>query len=296
MRAEAFKAAVLGDLAYAKGTYVYDAIVRDLVEKTSEGDPCGYWSWLDGLFIYLVQAYGLSNCKIMDLGCGSGGLTVVMNLLGYEATGVDVDEAQLAYARLLARDNGIPAERFVLCKGSHLPFDDSSFDVITMFSCLEHMDDATLTSLLPELRRISRGVIFVQVPSPMKVTDDHTGLRFVPWMPRWLAQLYISLRGARYRYVISQSKTWDVEYRTLRQIQRRFEGFKMDLVPPEHSFPQCRDSDAVMDLKKEIHLSSFRIKIRIPLIHRRLAVRWGERIQHFYPYYNLAFRKESDRE
>lgn len=280
----------MASLSDAQGTYIYDAVVRDLNDKTSSADPCGYRAWLGGLLPYLINHFHLHGKRVLDVGCGAGELTTMMNMLGYDAVGLDVHERALSLARTLARENGIPPGRFVLVRGSKLPFPDASFDIVTMISCLEHMGDEALSALVPELRRVCRGVIFIQVPSPMKISDDHTGLRFVPWMPGWMARPYIALRGRRYRYAISESGTWDVVYRTLRQIRRRFAGLEMELIPPLHSFPACDASSAVLNIRKTVSIGAIQFELRIPLLHRRLARRLGAQLENFYPYYNVVFK------
>lgn len=133
------------------------------------------------------QNYNLKGGRILDFGCGSGELTVRMGCLGYEVYGLDVHEDHLALAKILAVENGLSEDIFILNTSNRLPFPDAYLDIITMFSVLEHLDDTTLDWLLPELKRVCRGIVYVLVPNRLKPTDDHSGLRFVPWIPRWLA-------------------------------------------------------------------------------------------------------------
>jgi hypothetical protein len=161
-----------------------------------------------------------------------------------------------------------------------------------MISSLEHMDEQTLAWLVPEMARVCRGVVFVQVPSAMKTSDDHTGLKLVPWMPSWLASRYIAARGKRYRYLISGSGKWDVVYRNLRQIERSFEShFEPHLAPTDCSYPRCEPGDAVLDLRKTIRVGSRSFVLRIPLLHRRALRMMGAPVEFFYPYYNLIFHR-----
>ena len=291
MHASRFRKEVLSTLEPARGTYIYEASVRDLNEKTSPEDPCGYGSWLRGLIEYARRILELTEMRILDLGCGHGEFTVMMNLMGYDAMGLDVSDESLRLARILADENGIAPGRFVKGENGKLPFDDKSFDLVVMISSLEHISDATLSWLVPELDRVCRGIVFVQVPSAMKISDDHTGLKFVPWLPPRVASAYIALRGRRYRYWISESHEWDVTYRDLRTIENRFaKHFSMSIVPPEHSYPPIGQRDAVLDVKKRIDLGAFSFSVRIPLVTRYLQKAMGARIEHFYPYYNVAFR------
>ena len=292
MVASNFRSEVLRNLEHARGTYIYEASVRDLHEKTSPDDPCGYRQWLSGLVEYAKQTFGLPVPRILDLGCGHGEFTVMLNLLGYDTVGLDINEEGLRLARLLAAENGIAPDQFVKGQEGRLPFADGQFDLVVMISSLEHIPDRTLSWLVPEVHRVCTGIVFVQVPSAMKVSDDHTGLRFVPWLPRPLAAAYVAARGRRYRYLISESREWDVVYRDLGAIESAFRShFTMCLVPPCHSYPPIGDKDAVLDLKKKVTLGRVSFAIRVPLVHRRLQRALGVPLAHFYPYYNVVFRK-----
>lgn len=290
LRFASFRTEVVAALEPARGTYIYEACLRDLDEKTSPEDPCGYRAWLSGIVHHCVGRRDPRAVRILDLGCGNGEFTVMLNLLGYDATGLDVNDRSLRLARLLASENGMLPGTFVKGVPGRLPFDDKSFDLITMISSLEHIEDTTLAWLVPELARICTGAVFVQVPSSMKVSDDHTGLRFVPWMPPALASLYIALRGSRYRYLVSESARWDVVYRNLEQIERAFSSrFTMAIAPRENSYPPCSPDSAVLDVRKELKLGHRSLTLRLPIPWRRLKRAAGTRIEHFYPYYNLVF-------
>jgi 2-polyprenyl-3-methyl-5-hydroxy-6-metoxy-1,4-benzoquinol methylase len=288
-----FREAVIESLEHARGTFIYQAARRDLDEKTSPEDPCGYRNWLSRLLGYCTRTFDLNNPRILDLGCGTGEFVVMMNQMGHNAKGADLNDGSLVLARILAVDNGIDPGNFVHVSDRRLPFADDVFDIITMISVLEHVDDDALAWLVPELARICHGVVFVQVPSAMKVSDDHTGLKFVPWLPRSIASRYVALRGRRYRYLISASNTWDVVYRDLSQIESCFsKHFEMQLVPSACSYPPCQEKDAVLDLRSTIRLRSFSLPIRIPLVSRYLRRATGTRIEHFYPYHNVVFRRK----
>lgn len=239
LRATAFLAAARARLEPLRGACIYEPIARDLLAKTEQVDA-GYGRWLGALLPYLASACGISKKpRVLDFGCGSGELTVLMNTLGYEVVGIDLHEEHLALARLLASENGVPESRFVLHEQGPLPFEDGAFDLVTLFVVLEHLSDPALDLVLPELMRVCSGGIFVQVPNRLQTRDDHTGLRFVPWMPRWLAERYVRLRGPRHRYAISRDGTWDVTYRTYAGIERRFakHGLTVHFVPDELVYP-----------------------------------------------------------
>jgi 2-polyprenyl-3-methyl-5-hydroxy-6-metoxy-1,4-benzoquinol methylase len=277
-------------LESAEGTFIYDACLRASQEKTNPDDSSGYLRWLQALFDFF-QRENVAGLRTLDLGCGTGELTVLMKLLGFEATGIDVQAEDIRLAQLLAEENGLAASMFVRHEGGRLPFANASFDIVMMISVLEHLDDQTLRALLPELARICRGILFVQAPSSASFRDDHTGLRFVPSMPHWLAKTYIAARGVKYRYSISSSGTWDVHYRSVNEILGIFRSyFEGSFAPANCSYPKPSSDDSITRIGKHVHLGNRDLFVSLPLPWRRLRINRGYPREAYYPYINLIFK------
>lgn len=273
-----------------EGTYLYDAIRQGLRAKTGQVDA-GYARHLESLIPYLVRQFELCETPaILDFGCGTGELTVLMNLLGYRAIGVDIHDEHIALARILARENGLDDSVFVRNSGRTLPFPDKAYDIITLFVVLEHLNDITLHWVLPELRRICKGVVYVLVPNRIQTVDDHTGLALVPWMPRRIAAVYVRCWGKRYRYAISKTGAWDVTYRTFWTIRRRFKryGFDLDFPPDSAAFPPIIPGcSGIQKIQKSIKLFSRRFELRVPL--EPILDFIGADKRPLYSYLNLIF-------
>jgi ubiquinone/menaquinone biosynthesis C-methylase UbiE len=282
-----FIKAVLDFLAPAQRAKLYDFWVRDHMEKLELIDA-GYGRWLKRLLPYLVNRYGLQGKRVLDLGCGTGELAVRMNLLGFETVGIDVNERTLDLAKILAVENGLPETIFVKSNTESLPFAENSFDIVTMFSVLEHVDDQTLIhKLLPELRRVCRGVVYILVPNKLKPSDDHTGLKFVCWMPKSLAEVYIKTRGPKYRYFLSASGAWDVSYRTLSHISSLLQShFLLNFPSDEVMYPPLNNAPMITRIGKNVRIGDRKIFIGVP-IPWKLMVRMGYPKEVFYPYLNL---------
>jgi len=289
LKAEKFLKAALEYVEPLKGTYIYNAIVRDFYEKTDQLNA-GYGSWLERMLMFITQRYNIKGKRILDFGCGCGELTVRMNCLGYQAYGVDIHEKHLELAKILAEENGVPKDIFILNKANKLPFRDHEFDIVTMFSVLEHIDDNTLSWLLPELKRVCRGVLYVLAPNQLKPTDDHTGLRFVPWMPRWLALRYVKMRGKKHAYLISRDGSWDVYYRGFFRIVSLFRqhGFTLDFPPDNVVYPPLDTAPPITRIGKHCVLGTKKVFIGIPLPYKTM-MKLGYPKQAFYPYLNLIF-------
>ncbi len=274
-----------------RGRHNYEAIFQDHLEKMDHNDV-GYGRWLNKLLGHLAESYNLKKqARVLDIGCGTGELVVRMNLLGFKGVGLDLHEEHLEIARILARENNLPDTIFVLNKNKRLPFEDNSFDIITMFSVLEHLHKSTLKWLLPELTRICCGVIYVLVPNRLKPTDDHTGLHFVSYLPRWLAIAYIRLR--RKQYYISDSATWDVYHRSYNAVVSVFKkyGYKVDLPRDDVIYPPLEKCPPIDRIGKNLKIGkyNFFMGLKLPV---KTMLSLGYPKQAFYPYLNLVFRQQ----
>ena len=107
--------------------------------------------------------------SVLDVGCGDGLIDRIIceQRPGLSITGVDV---------LLRPHTHIPVQQF---DGTHLPFEDKSFDVVLFTDVLHHTDDPEV--LLREAKRVARVAL---------VLKDHTKqghlayltLRFMDWV------------------------------------------------------------------------------------------------------------------
>ena len=94
--------------------------------------------------------------RILDVGCGTGANLLLLSKYG-QAEGVDVSEDALAFCRARGLD------KVKLGAGEELPYDDGTFDLVTAFDVVEHMDDdlAGLTEMRRVLRPGGRVLLFV---------------------------------------------------------------------------------------------------------------------------------------
>jgi SAM-dependent methyltransferase len=98
--------------------------------------------------------------RILDVGCGTGANLLMLSQYG-DAEGVDLSEDALAFCR----ERGLDKVR--LGAGEELPYEDSTFDLVTAFDVVEHMDDDLAG--LREMRRVLRpgGRVLLFVPTFM---------------------------------------------------------------------------------------------------------------------------------
>lgn len=106
--------------------------------------------------------------RILDVGCGTGANLLMLSDYG-DAEGVDISKDALAFCR----ERGL--DKVKLGAGEELPYDDGTFDLVTAFDVVEHMDDDLAG--LREMRRVLRpgGRVLLFVPTFMflwGVQDD----------------------------------------------------------------------------------------------------------------------------
>jgi ubiquinone/menaquinone biosynthesis C-methylase UbiE len=99
----------------------------------------------------------------LDIGCGPG--TFIGTLTGeFSSTGIDIAESQLDYAR---KHYGTRQRQFVCVTEQNLPFDDSSFDCITVIELIEHLTVEQTAALMSEVHRALRpaGRVIITTPN-----------------------------------------------------------------------------------------------------------------------------------
>jgi SAM-dependent methyltransferase len=135
----------------------------------------------------------LAGRTLLNVGCGTGGFNVAAERAGAHVWGIDAGEEAVAICRLRrGRDAG---GRHAVAMAEALPFRDAAFDVVICLSTLEHVADVETS--LREMVRVLRpgGVLFLYAPSGWACYESHYKLAWVPWSPRFLARMYLRLRG-----------------------------------------------------------------------------------------------------
>jgi len=96
------------------------------------------------------------RARILDVGCGTGANLLMLSQYG-DAEGVDISEDALAFCRERGLDHVKQGA------GEELPYEDNTFDLVTAFDVVEHMDDdlAGLKEMFRVLRPGGHALLFV---------------------------------------------------------------------------------------------------------------------------------------
>ncbi len=91
----------------------------------------------------------LHDLRVLDIGCGEGGLAQQLAAEGARVTGIDPFTQAVTKARMK-----VPEARFEIATAEALPFDDHAFDLAVMINSLHHVPVANMPAALREARRI----------------------------------------------------------------------------------------------------------------------------------------------
>lgn len=100
-----------------------------------------------------------TNGRILDIGCGDGSLLKYLKEKGWEAYGLDFQEASARYARENLKLN-VSTGRV-----EEIAFPEESFDIIILFHVLEHLDDPS--NVLKKVKTLLKkdGYLLIEVPN-----------------------------------------------------------------------------------------------------------------------------------
>lgn len=157
------------------------------------------WMWGEGFLspggtdeiAEIVRGIDLRGMHILDIGCGIGGVDVVL-LQEHGAahvTGLDVEAPLLIRAEQIAAKNGVAAQTsFKLAQpGSSLPFPNASFDLVFSKDALIHIPDKR--AIYSEIYRVLR-------PNGRLALSDWFGSRLpdTPEFKEWLDVVDLDFR------------------------------------------------------------------------------------------------------
>jgi ubiquinone/menaquinone biosynthesis C-methylase UbiE len=129
--------------------------------------------------------------RMLEVGTGSGGIAHYFAAhpeLNYSVDAVDV------------KDNRVMTEgyRYTPVQGTHLPFEEQTFDVVLSNHVIEHVGDIEAQmDHLRELRRVLKigGVGYFAVPNRWMLVEPHYKLAFLSWLPHGWRTPYLRLCG-----------------------------------------------------------------------------------------------------
>lgn len=173
-------------------------------------------AWIRGEDRFAVPVLANPKGRVLDCGCGWGGLTFRLANEFDQVHAFDAELDGLQFIRIRAKQSRIDNIAIVQGDLLALPFPDGYFDVVVLNGVLEWVgtcDDRCAPELLQEraVAEVVRvlqpaGVLFVAIENRFGIQyflgykEEHTGLRFISLLPRPLARWYHRMaRGSEFR-------------------------------------------------------------------------------------------------
>ncbi len=125
--------------------------------------------WAEHLARYAYATRFAARARVLDIGCGAGYGTAELAQSALSATGIDVSAEAIAYARA---HYPLPNTNFLTASATAVPFAAASFDLITAFEVIEHLDN--WHDLLIETRRLlhPNGTFLVSTPNKLYYAES----------------------------------------------------------------------------------------------------------------------------
>lgn len=155
---------VIGDISYIYyGGIKYTYKVTNIYDIEKKGTLENY---VDDkiknkkILINLIKKYSKGN-KLIESGSGTGVLSTYMSSLGYEVTGIDIDNDILNLSKKIANKyNSKNKPTFKNKSIFKLDYEENYFDVSFSNGVLEHFNDEQIIDTLKQQMKIAKIVIF----------------------------------------------------------------------------------------------------------------------------------------
>ncbi len=127
-----------------------------------------------------------SEIKILDFGCGLGGLVLLAENENFKTWGVEIDKEAAEIAKLRVKN----PDRIILTDSEKLPFDDESFEVITSKCVIEHVSD--LEKYITEVYRVLKkdGIFIIFAPNHLFPWEGHYKTFFIPYLMPYAKKIF----------------------------------------------------------------------------------------------------------
>jgi ubiquinone/menaquinone biosynthesis C-methylase UbiE len=153
----------------------------DLYHERTVSAPKIFQILRHDLYLRYIERFTFPGAKILDLGCGSGLLSVPLHDNGYKIVACDVSQAMLNRA---SANFGLRAIETRLGSGFSIPAQDGEFDMVVSRMFMAHFPD--WVRILREKARVTRPDGFVifdfgnreHVSSPGRNGEPHQGFPY----------------------------------------------------------------------------------------------------------------------
>ncbi len=186
----------------------------------------------------IVETLALEDKRVIDVGCGDGGLARHLARFGARVLGVECSPRQLAKARAADPVKGVEIVEGV---GQALPAPSGEADYVVFFNSLHHVPAAVMGKALEEAARVLRpgGQVYVSEPvaegpffATCRPVDDETEVRAQAYHALGQCRALRPVRELRYVHTV-QMRTFDAFRERIisanAEREERFDAMRDDL-------------------------------------------------------------------
>jgi ubiquinone/menaquinone biosynthesis C-methylase UbiE len=147
-----------------------DKRMRRFVAEFTRGRFPGLYSTLDeplevpvqaAAYRLAVQKYMQPGDRVLDVGFGLGYGLRILAQKAESLTGIDIDQKAVSAAASLSKT--IPNLEIMQYDGTHIPYPDKCFNIVTCIDVVEHVPD--YLGFINELIRVSNRVVVLSTPN-----------------------------------------------------------------------------------------------------------------------------------
>ena len=174
----------------------------------------------------------LKSKRVLEIGCGTGGVLKLLGDLGAEGFGVDPDRKAL---HILRSRLPVPINPTVIVAvGEELPFIESTFNLVLVINVLEHCK--SVDKLIEESLNILRqhGRLVLVYPNYLSLYEPHYGMR-LPLPFKRLTRMYLRFRGRDPSFFDSLNFTSPL---MIRRLLKKYKA-KIDSFPTTFTTPKA---------------------------------------------------------
>lgn len=142
----------------------------------------------------------LKGKRLLEIGSGYGLFLAVCLENGIKAEGVepanqDTYKSTLNISKIVLERSGFNADVIKQISAEDLPYKTNSFDLVVSLFTLEHVGN--IDKVLKESVRVLKpeGYLYFVVPNYGSFWESHYGIIWIPYLPKFLAEIYVRLWG-----------------------------------------------------------------------------------------------------
>jgi ubiquinone/menaquinone biosynthesis C-methylase UbiE len=257
--------------------YVERKLRQEFQQSTATTSEC------EQLLVYFdrLKSPGPGS-RVLDLGCGTGRLTIPLAKSGYDVTGTDINGDVVNIARDKAKKENIFAH-FTTSQAELLPFRNGVFDICIADSVLEHVKDWRKT--IEEVGRILKPGGIAYFDAANALCPFPTEVKYIPffgYIPKKIRSKITGLIVARCPSLVDYSPTPAQHWFTPTGLRKALfrAGFKQlwdlfDISTKDEIPPRYRFARPLLPLVKKIPHLYIRDITHLPLAAVRLFCRKG---------------------